>query len=272
MSFRFDFSYVLNPWKRAYLLWAFRYPFMPRYREVLMRLPDGTQMKAADFASFFSTYKSVFIDGIYRFESPNPHPKIVICGENIGLSVLYFRRHYPASKIIAFEADPYIFSILKENVKNADLKSVTLHNVAVWNKNTTLFFASDHADGGRIDPTKKQNMVKIKAIDFREFLKKNQDVTFLNMDIEGAEDTVLRAALPLMGDIPYIFIEYHSFTNRKQSLGTIVKFLEDHSYRVHLHPEFYSRSPFTKIRVRDGMDMQLNIFARKVTGILDRSL
>jgi FkbM family methyltransferase len=272
MSLPIDVSYIFDPWKRAYILWVIRYLLTPRFKEVLVTLPDGTIMKTADFASFFSTYKSVFVDRIYDFRSPIDNPYIVICGENIGLSVLFFKQLYPKSRVTAFEADRYIYSILKENVKNAHLTDVDLQNVAVWNKNTALEFTSDHADGGRIERAKKSRKNKVKAIDFREFLRKHPDITFLNMDIEGAEDTVLDKALPLMTAIPYIFIEYHSFLGRKQSLGSIVKFLEDSGYRIHVRPEFFSQAPFTKIRVRDDMDMQVNIFAWKDTGILSKPL
>ncbi len=237
-----------------------------------LRLPDGTIVIAADFASFLSTYKSIFVDRIYDFISPTNTPLIVICGENIGLSVHFFKRLYPDSKVIAFEADPYIYSILKKNVKNSKVSNVTILNRAVWNKETTITFRSDHADGGRVEASNKKYTSTVKTVNFSHFLKQHPDITFLNMDIEGAEDTVLLSCLPQLVKIPFIFIEYHSFLNRKQSVGSILKFLEDKGFRIHLRPEFFSLSPFKSIRTRGDMDMQVNIFAHKNTGILGKSV
>ncbi len=255
---------LFDKWKRQYYLWIPTYLLTPRYQEKLIRLPDGKRIRIADFASFFSTYKSIFVDRIYDFHSPTPKPKIVICGENIGLSVLFFKQLYPASRVIAFEADPYIYSLLQKNVSSWKLKNVALFNKAVWTKATTLEFYSDNADGGRIEGTTlKRKVVPVEAINFREFLKKEKNITFLNMDIEGAENEILPKIADELSVIPFVFIELHSIAHQPIRIGEALTAFQTHGFQIHMRPEFYSPSPFLHRTIRDNMDMQVNIFAWK---------
>jgi precorrin-6B methylase 2 len=88
-------------------------------------------LKLVDSESFLTTYIELFENQIYKFNSSQKDLLILDCGANIGLSVIYFKRLYPNSKIIAFEADPNIFNVLQENVKSFNFKNVELINKAV---------------------------------------------------------------------------------------------------------------------------------------------
>ena len=128
-----------------------------------------------------------------------------------------------------------------------------------------MTFVSDHADGGRVEKRKESADEVVKTIDFNTFLKANDDITFLNMDIEGAEDTVFFHCIERMVRIPFLFIEYHSFSNREQIIGSILHSLEKNGYRIHLRHELSSTSPFVDRVERNGMDMQINIFAKRTS-------
>src|SRR5688572_20822569 len=78
---------------------------IPRYTAFTTDLP-GVPITGVDSASFVHSYSEIFKREIYRFTTVNNAPKIIDCGANIGLSVIYFKRLYPAAKIVAFEADP----------------------------------------------------------------------------------------------------------------------------------------------------------------------
>src|SRR5690349_14366069 len=49
--------------------------------------------------------EEIFIDKVYLFHSAELSPRIIDCGANIGLSVIFFKRTFPSAKIIAFEPD-----------------------------------------------------------------------------------------------------------------------------------------------------------------------
>lgn len=76
----------------------------------------GKEIKITDSFWHLHSLNELFLDEVYRFNSNNNNPKIIDCGSNIGLSIIFFKRMYPNSEIIAFEPDNEIFNILKYNL------------------------------------------------------------------------------------------------------------------------------------------------------------
>ena len=231
-----------------------------RYSECKIRL-DKWNLFIPDAPSFLSSYKEILLDEIYKFHSSNHNPKILDIGANIGLSVLFFQKLYPEAEIVAFEADPKIFIYLKNNVHGNGYKDVKLINKAVWYENTTLSFASDGADGGRIS-NKKDNEVKVEAVDIAELLQKHQ-FNFIKMDIEGAEEFVVPRCKGLLNSVQNLFIEYHSKVDHKQNLNEILNILSKEGFRVYLHNPWDKPTPFLGLKPYAGFDFQINIFAWK---------
>src|SRR5438046_7498954 len=104
---------------------------IPRYTGFTTTLL-GIPTRAVDGPSFVFSYGEIFKREIYRFTADHKAPFIIDCGANIGLSVIYFKRLYPESRIIAFEADSGVFQVLSQNMRSFALNDITLHNVAVW--------------------------------------------------------------------------------------------------------------------------------------------
>lgn len=232
---------------------------MPRYTETKIDILDK-EVELVDSLSFLSMYQEIFEKGIYQFKSDHNSPKIIDCGANIGLSILYFKQLYPECKITAFEPDPKIFQLLTNNVNNFNLSQVELINKAVWNCETTLDFMSDNADGGRLVAMDFQSKkYQVQTIRLREFLQENIDL--LKIDIEGAETEVLYDCADLLHNVKNLFLEYHSFNNQKQTLPQILKILDESNFRIHIQPGIISSQPFLGRHIHMGMDMQLNIFA-----------
>lgn len=90
-------------------------------------------------------------------------------------------------EIIMFEADEKNYVQCEENVKK--LANVKLYNKALWNKCEKLHFESCN-ESGRISDGKGQ-IVEGVALD--EILQ-GKRVTFIKMDIEGAELAALQGA------------------------------------------------------------------------------
>jgi len=91
----------------------------------------------------------------------------------------------------------------------------------------------------------------------------NQKFDFIKMDIEGAESVVLPACKNYLSDVTYLFVEYHSVINQKQSLSMILNIMSEAGFRVHVHSVMYSNSPFVRRKENSGFDLQLNIFGWK---------
>lgn len=224
----------------------------------------GVKFKYADSASFVFIYKEVFQKNIYKFKTNTSKPYIIDCGANIGLSVLYFKKNYPHAQIVAFEPDFEIFKILNENIHTFNLKDVHCVNKAVWSSETELDFYSDGSDGGRIQYSEllASKIQKIKTTTLFNYL--NQPVDFLKIDIEGAELEVLKSIKHQLQNVTFLFIEYHSFVNLKQSLNELLEILTECNFRYYIeHIGIKSNHPFDKVNCESGMDNQLNIFAKK---------
>jgi FkbM family methyltransferase len=238
----------------------FRLIHMPRHIHTSTKLL-GRSFSLVDSASFVSTYVEVFAKQIYRFPSPRPDPYIIDGGANIGLSVYYFKRLYPASHVIAFEPDPAIFSVLQENVSKLGLRNVDLHNQALSKQDAPVRFHRLGADAGRLvdENTEAADTIEVPAVPLRDFLHRHID--FLKLDIEGAETTVLSDCADLLCNVDRLFVEYHSFPDRPQDLHILMGVLAQAGFRVHIHPCQTSPNPFMSPSPDTSMDMQLNLFA-----------
>jgi len=182
---------------------------------------------------FIHGIDEIFVHEVYKHASYVQDPVILDCGANIGLSVIYFKMLYPRAKVIAFEPDPQIFSILSRNLAEYNYDDVELVNAAVWNNNETLNFKSDGSVGGRIDYDKMSgNDIKVKSIRLRDYLKSHID--FLKIDIEGAEHEVLKDCKDLIGNVANLFIEYHVLPNQEQHLHAILDWVHAAGFKYYM--------------------------------------
>jgi FkbM family methyltransferase len=214
-----------------------------------------------DSASFVSMYEEIFDKEIYNFKTTTDKPYIIDGGSNIGLSIIYFKKLYPFSDIIAFEPDKEVARVLEKNIKSFELNNVNVINKGLWNKEENLSFFSEGADGGRIsDENTSSKNTTISTLSLRPFL--NKKVDFLKLDIEGAELEVLEDCADLLVNIDYLFVEYHSFINKKQTLNKVLDILTNSGFRYYIESiGVSSKKPFVLRNLNLNMDLQLNIYA-----------
>lgn len=237
---------------------------VPRYTPLEVPLL-GKSFLVADSMSFYYNYKEIFESEIYKFITTTNSPLIIDCGCNYGTSILYFKSIYPEAEIIGFEPDPYIFEIVKKNVKYYNLKNVVLYNKGLWSEETTLNFYSEKADGGRLEVANKSTIdeiIQVETTVLSKFLK-DKKVDLLKMDIEGAEIEVLKECEKYLNNVTNIFIEYHSFSNSKQELDILLSILTKNKFRYQVNTINERKHPFINRSVVVAMDLQLNIFAFK---------
>jgi FkbM family methyltransferase len=214
----------------------------------------------ADSRSFFFSYREIFVDQIYRFDTPSGAPRIIDCGSNYGTSLVYFKDLYPQSRITGIEADPKIFALLAKNTAHLD---IDLRNKAVSHNNEPLQFFCEGSDGGRAAHVLREpkSVIRVEALTLDDLI--DGPVDFLKIDIEGSEGDAIEACtkLPLVGQM---FIEYHSFADTAQNLGRMLNKLSAEGFRYYIHHQFCSPRPLTEDTQQLGMDLQLNIFAKRL--------
>jgi len=252
---------VTDKWYRTLFYLKFRLGNKPRY-VVCDTVLNGWKLRIPDTASFLSTFEEIFVNKIYAFPFPGEAPRILDVGANIGLSILFFKKIFPDSVITALEADPYIFEFLVANIHGNGFNDVELLNLAAWNKDTSIKFTGDGADGGHIACDADADGISVQTVDFSRFLCENK-VDFLKMDIEGAEEAVFPECAEVLSGISYVFIEYHSRPEKTQKLDRILSTLSVAGFRYHFHCRTKSQIPFEQIELQSGYDMLLNIFAWK---------
>jgi FkbM family methyltransferase len=218
-----------------------------------------------DSASFYSIYKELFQNQIYKFITDHKQPLIIDCGANIGLSVIYFKQLYPQAKIVAFEPDAEIYSYLEKNInKLPEAGDVKLYKKALWDSNGILQFKNEGADAGRLslenDTTSFNKIIEVESVKLSEFI--TEPVSFLKIDIEGAEMKVIEEIEQKLHLVDNMFIEYHSFEKLPQELDKILAILSRNNFRYYLDTPGKIRSnPFTDKTTYSSFDFLINIYA-----------
>jgi FkbM family methyltransferase len=233
-----------------------------RYKTGIAHVFDKP-FKFHDGESFVDTFNELFRDQIYQFKPSTSSRLILDCGANMGLSVLYFSKNYPDHQIIAFEPEKMIFDVLQENVETFQLKNVALHNKAVWTKAETLKFYSDGGMGGRVNEEYSNSKpVLIDAVPLSDFI--SEEVDFLKLDIEGAEDEVLRHCGDSLHDVKHIFFEYHNKVQKRQSLHELLTLVHKQGFKYYIKESGTRRRPFVDEGIIcESFDMALNVFCYK---------
>ena len=231
---------------------------LPRYTPCMTSLL-GAPFEAADPAVFIGMYREIFLQRIYEFRAMRRDPLIVDGGANVGLAIAFWQRLFPECRVLAFEPDPTIYSVLKRNVERSEFANVTLEEKALWSSSTSLEFLSEGSNASRLAQSDDRATTRVQTVRLRDYL--NQEIDFLKLDVEGAETEILKDCADRLERVRNLFVEYHSFESQPQVLHSLLTILANAGFRIHVHPIFTSSQPFIERPTSLGMDMQLNIFA-----------
>ena len=181
----------------------------------------------------------VFDQEQYRFESQCPNPFIIDCGAHIGISILYFKIRYPSARILAFEPDPLNLVILRKNIESNQFIDVVVVERAVAKEEGEAILYREPADTYRSNKgirwTWSNSLLARKGFDRLEafpvrtvrlsgFL--DQPVDFLKIDIEGAEEQVVKEIQHQLDQVRNITIEYHG-RNTDRKVNDLSRIIED---------------------------------------------
>ncbi|MCL2051433.1 MAG: FkbM family methyltransferase [Lachnospiraceae bacterium] len=104
-----------------------------------------------------------------------------------------FLRHCPnAHKIYAFEPNGEQVAVINQNIGRTGFQNVRVIEAALWDHNTELSFAvTDYKSGGKIS-TAGENTISAFSLD--SIVEADEEITFIKLDVEGAELNALKGA------------------------------------------------------------------------------
>lgn len=197
----------------------------------------GIRLEFANSESFLFLLEEIFIRLSYRFLSRNPRPIIIDCGSNIGVSVAYFKKSYPGSKILAFEPDPASFALLRRNVEQNALDGVDLKQMALCDRRGAIDFFRDSKDiSSGINSTILQRVTNAERISVEAGLLSDyiaEEVDFLKLDVEGVEEIVLQdlASHGKLRLVREMVMEYHHHASRgEDKMSSALSLLEENGF------------------------------------------
>jgi FkbM family methyltransferase len=190
-------------------------------------------------ADTLDLFYDIFIAEGYATLGLGPRPFIIDCGANIGLATLYFKLHYPDSRVLAFEPLPGCVSLWERNVIGNRLTGAELVPAAVGGADGSqdLFFAEDSTLGSSIShrPDTTTAACRVRVVRLSHSI--TEPVDLLKLDIEGAEQDVLEE-LSMRGALARIrrlIVEYHHRLRSPASeLSRFLTILESHGFTYKL--------------------------------------
>ena len=209
----------------------------------LLRIPRnhehflGIYVEAFDHETIFFLFAEIFYRGEYAFVATTSNPRILDCGANIGFATMFFKWIYPNAIIDSFEPDPLTFAKLERNVKRNKFQNVELHNSALSDVNgeTTFYVDDNHPGSLRMSSNADRHASKpitVATETLEKYLKENS-IDFLKLDVEGAENEILRYldTHALFSGIHQLAIEYHHHVGDAHScLAEFLAIFEKHGF------------------------------------------
>lgn len=217
------------------------HPFTPIKQDRVL----GFTVHCFDYRTMHLLFRVILLRNEYYFETGKASPVIFDCGANIGLATLFFKWLYPGSEIYAFEPDRETFGLLKRNVEVNHLTGVHLYNAALSDASGTASFYVDHAKPG--SPRMSLNFqrmpkdaITVETVTLSDIIRDQlagKDLDFLKIDVEGAEDAVLRdlSTTGQLKTVKEMLIEYHhKIAGERGKLGPFLTTLEGQGFDYQL--------------------------------------
>jgi FkbM family methyltransferase len=210
-------------------------------------IPDGPKFdyKYEDFSiwkNIIRGYTAATNDHWLQHYRPKEGDIIVDVGAGRGEDTLTFSRAVGASgRVIAIEAHPLSFTLLKSFCRLNGLRNVTPLHLALMDKLGTARIAEwdsnwmesgvewDRPTGAKVPADTFEQVVREQGLD---------DISFLKMNIEGSERYALLGMTPVMERVAHICVACHDFRSEQghgeqfRTRAFVERFLLDHGFSV----------------------------------------
>jgi FkbM family methyltransferase len=166
---------------------------------------------------------------------------VIDVGANIGCwSSAMVRAVGPGGTLLAFEGDPETARCLKYNLR--EFPNARCRNAAVWDSDGFVPFLVNHGnrDCGSVFYTgvpfqSHQDSVRVEAIRLDSLIPYPSYVSFIKVDVEGAELHVLKGSEKLIeNDHPILFLESleHAQNTYGNTLNEMIDWIRSRGYTI----------------------------------------
>jgi FkbM family methyltransferase len=159
------------------------------------------------------------------FEKQSPSV-IIDAGANVGMFSVYALSKWDSAKVFAVEPAPDTFALLEQNQKKNPSLSWRVLQYAFWKNDGVISFENKGMSMAAhvSDDAKGMQVPSIRLDHFMDkYLQKDERVSLLKMDIEGAEEAVLTAAQGTLNRVDAMVIEVHSAMCDELAVRNILK-------------------------------------------------
>jgi len=134
-------------------------------------------------------------------------PVVVDLGANIGAVSAYALALHPGARVTSVEAGPDTFALLEANrAANPRLAWTTIHAAAAGEVGTRRFSCNALSTSGRV--ARGGDGVEVRALPLSQLMPPGE-VALLKVDIEGAEEDLLRGGEEDLARVNALIIELH---------------------------------------------------------------
>lgn len=192
----------------------------------------------------------LFINGVYEQKTIKylvqtiPRGGVLIdVGANVGAIAVVTARLRPDVKVHAFEASPFIFSFLKENIEQNHLTNVFAHNKAVHetDDHELPFYAPEDEFGkGSFSQTYSNKPELVQTVRLDHFLEEHHlEPAVVKVDVQGYEYHVFKGMSDYFAKKkpkPIILFEFESWAERiamgNEHIGIAKQCVLDYGYKI----------------------------------------
>ena len=156
-------------------------------------------------------FDEIFLNRTYDLEQCGFLPDTIFdCGAHIGMFSLLAAASFPEANIMAFEPNPHNAAQIRLQIaKNA--LPVTLIESAVSADSTERFFHVTNSHHGRLVGSGDGGSIRVRTTDLPAMIDRLKPANLLiKIDIEGEEEILLPALVPLLPRDCAMFFETHS--------------------------------------------------------------
>jgi FkbM family methyltransferase len=196
----------------------------------------------------------IFVNAAYAFAGPPSRPRIIDCGANIGMSILFFKSYAPGCRILAIEPDPATFALLQRTIERNALTDIELLQAAVAGTDGTATLYGDASAGSITSSIRREwggdTASTVTALRLSDLT--TEPIDFLKLDVEGAEYEVIDdlAESGRLALVAEMIVECHALTDAPNARERLIARLRGAGFDVEIVSETGTTTSFVHGRAR----------------------